>query len=240
MHSGVIADGTGTAIARWVISNRHGGFSVPPYDSLNLASHVGDAPLAVAANRGVLAAALGVPDERMVYPGLVHSTDVGVVDGPLGLFPNVDILVTSRRSIGLVTLGADCVPVLLVEPVARIALTAHVGWRGAADGIAEAIFTAVKQAGGDIARSVAVFGPSICGRCYAVDEQRRAAVMSVLPTSGDTSPTGLDIAAGLADAMQEAGVTVSTVGSCTYEDPAWFSHRRDGITGRQAAAVVLI
>ena len=240
MLSGVIADGTGTSIARWVVSNREGGFSHPPYDSLNLASHVGDAPVAVAANRGVLAAALGVPDDRMVYPGITHSTDVGVVDGPVGLFPNVDILVTSRRSIGLVTMGADCVPALLVEPSARIALTAHIGWRGASDGIVEAICTAVEHAGGDISKVVAVFGPSICGRCYVVDEERRTAVLSTLPESGDVSAPGVDIAAGLAAALADRGVSVSTVGSCTYEDKSWFSHRRDGVTGRQAAAVVLL
>mgnify|MGYP003350442707 FL=1 len=240
MLSGVIADGTGTAIARWVVSNRDGGFSHPPYDSLNQASHVGDAPVAVAANRGVLAATLGVPDDRMVYPGLTHSTDVGVVEGPVGLFPNVDILITSRRSIGLVTMGADCVPVVLVEPVARIALTAHVGWRGAADGMLDAICNAVDHAGGNVSRAVAVFGPSICGRCYVVDEERRTAVLSTLPESGDVSAHGVDIAAGLAAALTDKGVSVSAVGSCTYEDKSWFSHRRDGITGRQAAAVVLL
>ena len=112
--------------------------------------------------------------------------------------------------------------------------------RGASDGIVEAICTAVEHAGGDISKVVAVFGPSICGRCYVVDEERRTAVLSTLPESGDVSAHGVDIAAGLAAALADRGVSVSTVGSCTYEDKSWFSHRRDGITGRQAAAVVLL
>lgn len=240
MHSGVIADGTGTAVARWVVTNRHGGFSQAPYDSLNMASHVGDAPLAVAANRSLLAQELGVPDERMVYPGLVHSSDVGVVEGPIGLFPNVDILVTRRRSIGLVTMGADCVPMALVDASAGIALTAHVGWRGAADGITDAIAQAVEQAGGTMRNAVAVFGPSICGDCYQVDAARRAAVREVLPQAAVHSASGIDIAAGIAAALADEGVSITRVGGCTFEDEQWFSHRRDGVTGRQAAAVVLL
>jgi hypothetical protein len=204
-----------------------------------MASHVGDAPLAVAANRGILAEALGLPSDRLVFPGLVHSTDVGVVESPIGHFPNVDVLVTSTRKIGLVTMGADCVPLIAADPEAGVALVAHVGWRGAADGIVQTIFATLANAGGSLKRTQFILGPSICGNCYLVDEQRRELVVSVLPGSGQKNSQGLDLREGIAAELRSANASVKSVGGCTAEDPQLFSHRRDGVTGRQAAAVVL-
>lgn len=239
MHKGVIESSRGTIAARWIVSNREGGFSQPPYDSLNLASHVGDAPLAVAANRAILAGALELSADRMVYPGLIHSTDVGWVDSPVGLFPNVDVLITTKRNIGLVTMGADCVPLIAVEPLTKVALVAHIGWRGAADGIVESLITSLSTAGADLSQTQVVLGPSICGNCYAVDAERREAVLGVLPAAGTRSESGLDLRDGIQAALTAKKLKVSRVGGCTAEEPQLFSHRRDGITGRQAAAVVL-
>ncbi len=240
MQSGVFESSRGTIAARWVVTDRHGGFSQPPYDSLNLASHVGDAPLAVAANRAVLASALDVPSDRLVFPGLVHSSDVGLVDAPLGLFPNVDVLVTSTRNIGLVTMGADCVPLLAVDPESKVALVAHIGWRGAGDGIVETILTSLVNAGATVKRTQFILGPSICGECYHVDEERRQHVLNVLPGAGRKAAQGLDLRDGIAAEVRAAHAAVKTIGGCTAEDPLLFSHRRDGVTGRQAAAVVLV
>ncbi len=239
MQSGVIVDSSGVEVARWVFSDRSGGFSAPPYESLNLAMHVGDAPIAVAANRSVLANALAVPADRIVYPGLTHSVAVGLVDEPVGLFPDVDVLMTSKRKIGLATLGADCVPVIVVDAKSKIAMTAHVGWRGAAAGIVDSISSSLTQAGGSLKNAHVLLGPAICGECYRVDPDRREQVMTVLPEAGDRSDQGIDLRDGLIAALSKLGAKVQRVGGCTAEDVSLFSHRRDGVTGRQGAAVVL-
>ena len=68
--------------ARYATTDRYGGVSAPPYDELNLGDHVGDDPAAVAENRARLAAAMGLPADRLVFMDQVHGSDVAVVDGP--------------------------------------------------------------------------------------------------------------------------------------------------------------
>ncbi|MEY4322222.1 MAG: hypothetical protein RL410_3 [Actinomycetota bacterium] len=234
-EGGTISNAAGEVVARWIFTDREDGLSAFPYDSCNLATHVGDAALAVAANRSRLAQWLNV--EKITWPGLVHSTDVGVVDADLSIFPNVDVLLTTRKRHALTTMGADCVPMIAVEPEKRIALSAHVGWRGAADDIVDAIREAIVFAGGDIKKLQAFLGPSICGECYTCDNDRIDAVATLLPQA--RRERGVDIRAGLAAKLREMGAAVTEIGGCTYEDSRYFSHRRDGVTGRQGAGVVL-
>lgn len=242
MSSGEITNRSGKVVAHWIFSDRSGGLSVAPFDSLNVATHVGDAPLAVAANRGIVAAKLSIQANAITWPGLVHGTDIGVITEPLSLFPNVDILVTSKSKRALATLGADCVPLLAVDPESGVALAAHIGWRGAADSIHESITTAIVSSGGKLSNTQVILGPAICGDCYTVDEERFDAVTSVLPASGvirEDGTKGIDLRIGLRESLRALGMKVSTVDVCTFESPLHFSHRRDGQTGRQVAIVVL-
>jgi len=241
--SGDIVNKKGITVARWLFSARAGGMSADPYTSLNVASHVGDAAIAVAANRSILSQALGVETKHITWPGLVHGTDVGVITDALSVFPDVDVLVTSHTKRALATLGADCVPLLAVDPEAGIALSAHIGWRGAADGIDEAISQAITAAGGSLNNTQVLLGPAICGSCYKVDSQRYENVIATLSEAGSMSPDGtwgLDIRRGLHQSFQSRGMHVSNVGGCTAESDEWFSYRRDGVTGRQAGLVVLV
>jgi YfiH family protein len=236
-ESGTISNAAGDVVARWIFTDRHDGYGHEPYDTCNLASHVGDAQLAVAANRSKFAEWLGT--DKITWPGLVHSTDVGVVDSDISLFPNVDVLMTTRKRHGLATMGADCVPLVAVETNKRIALTAHVGWRGAADDIIDSIKEALTELGGDVRHLHVLLGPSICGNCYQCDADRIQSVCSVLPEAKSDDGDGIDIRKGLAAAFKRLGCTVELVGGCTAEDARYFSHRRDGVTGRQGAGVVL-
>ena len=236
-ETGTISNAAGDVVARWLFTDRSDGYGQEPYDTCNLASHVGDAQLAVAANRSKFAQWLGT--DHITWPGLIHSTDVGVVDSDVSLFPNVDVLMTTRKRHGLATMGADCVPMVAVETEKRIALTAHIGWRGAADDIVDSIKEALVELGGDIRKLHVLLGPSICGECYQCDADRIAAVMAVLPEAASINGTGIDIRKGLAAALKQNGCTVELIGGCTAEDPRYFSHRRDGVTGRQGAGVVL-
>ena len=243
MSHGEVTNKSGKTVARWMFSNRQGGFSAPPYDSLNVASHVGDAPLAVASNRAILAQQLRVESRDITWPGLVHGTDVGVINSPLSLFPNVDVLVTSTSKRVLATMGGDCVPLLAVDPESKVALSAHIGWKGAADSIHKAIISALESAGGKSKFTNIFLGPAICGLCYVVEQERFDLVTAELPEAGvelADGRLGLDLRLGIQAALRAAGMKVNQIDGCTAESPDLFSYRRDGVTGRQAGLVVLV
>ncbi len=233
---GFFENASGKQIAKWAFSNRTGGNSLPPYDSLNLATHVQDNAIAVAFNRSKALEEFGFKD--VTWPGPVHGTDIGFVEKSSGLFPDVDGLITKRRETVLSTLGADCVPLIAVDAEKKIALTAHIGWKGAADEIHISICDALEDLGGSLKNTQVLLGPAICGSCYQVDETRRAAVSKVLPDA--VVGTGIDLRLGLKAKLKPVMNSVEMVGDCTFETAELFSHRRDGKTGRQAGFVVLL
>lgn len=236
LSSGFFENNTGQQMAKWAFSNRNDGNSPSPYDSLNLATHVGDSPMAVAFNRNSVLDEFGYKD--VTWPGPVHGTDIGLVEKSAGLFPDVDGLITKRRETVLTTMGADCVPLIAVDVENKIALTAHIGWKGAASGIQESIIDAIENLGGDLKTTKILLGPAICGNCYKVDQSRIDEVAKVLPAA--KFENGLDIRTGLKQYFKSKGCQVEIIGDCTFESQDLFSHRRDGVTGRQAGFVVLL
>lgn len=225
-----------------------GGSSRSPYEWANLGSHVGDDPMSVRASREALAAALGVPPAQMAFMHPDHGRGVAVRDRGTGVAPGaevqgVDALVTDRPGVALVALAADCVPVLLLDPVAGVIAAVHSGWRGVAVDVVGAALDRMVTLGARPERVVAHLGPSICGSCYPVPERRAKEVGEVcaaaVTRSADGQPS-LDLRTGISARLREAGARVVLVGGCTAEDPQSFSHRRDGLTGRQAGAIVLL
>jgi YfiH family protein len=225
---------------RRVVTSRSGGVSTGPYASFNLGDHVGDDPAAVAANRRRLAGAVGLAPDHVLWMEQIHGATVQVVDGPrTGPVEATDGLVTATPGIAVAVLVADCVPVLLADPAHGVVAAVHAGRVGAAAGVVPRAVEAFRSAGGAPADSDALLGPAICGACYEVPAEMQAAVESRLPGSAARTPRGtpgLDLRAGLA--RQLAGLGVSRIvidPRCTAEDPELYSHRRDGVTGRQAA-----
>ncbi|MGH3753502.1 MAG: peptidoglycan editing factor PgeF [Pseudonocardiaceae bacterium] len=217
---------------------------MPPYASFNLGEHVGDRPEAVAANRERLAAGVGLPAQRLVWMQQVHGRAVAVVEGPLPKpVPATDALVTAEPGLAVVVLVADCVPVLLADPVAKVVGAVHAGRAGAAAGVLAAALEAMQRLGARIDNVEVLVGPSACGQCYEVPAQMQADVAARLPGSACRTrrgTAGLDLRAGLR--RQLAAVGVARVGvdpRCTLEDPALYSYRRDGVTGRLAAVTWL-
>jgi purine-nucleoside/S-methyl-5'-thioadenosine phosphorylase / adenosine deaminase len=222
--------------ARFALTDRVGGASAEPYAELNLAFHVGDDPRAVEENRKLAAARIGLPPDRIVFMNQVHGGEVAVVDGVSPPWPPaVDGLVTGTAGVALAALVADCVPVLLADPHAGVVGVAHAGRRGLTAGVVPAVVGAMRQAG---ARTIlARVGPAVCGRCYEVPEQMRAAVSSTEPAAWSRSKTGsaaLDVAAGVIEQLLRHGVKVSRIEGCTVEDSSLYSYRRDRTTGRFA------
>ena len=121
---------------RRVVTDRRGGRSASPYDSFNLGGHVGDDPAAVAANRDRLAGELGVPSAALVWMTQVHGTGVAIVeDAEENPVADVDALVTATPGLVLCVLVADCVPVLLADPVAGVVAAVHAGREGVRRGV---------------------------------------------------------------------------------------------------------
>lgn len=228
---------------RVLFTDRGGGTSTSPYATLNVAAHVGDDPSAVAANRREVARRAGVDPERLVVLAASHGGPVACVDrdSPSDI-DGVEALVTRATDLALAVTAADCVPVLLADDEAGVVAAAHAGRRGVEARIVTETVAAMGRAGADKRRVVAWLGPSICGRCYEVGDDVAAQTLSVAPRARSTTSwgtTALDLPAAVTSELREAGVgTVHASSRCTYEDPALYSYRRDGLTGRQASVVV--
>ncbi|MEI7780180.1 MAG: polyphenol oxidase family protein [Actinomycetes bacterium] len=225
---------------RWLFTDRAGGVSVDPYSSLNLATHVGDASGAVSENRAAgLTLLSGAGALASMRP--THGTGVAVVTAP-GEAEDVDALVTTEPGLALLALGADCVPVVLFDLAAGVVGAVHTGWRGLRDDVVGAALSAMLGLGARGQRIEALLGPAICGPCYPVPAERAQEIEGVAPPAVGTCKDGqpsIDLRVGISYRLARSGVSARYVGGCTAEDSRYFSHRRDGITGRQGAFVVL-
>lgn len=234
-----------------VCTNRHGGVSAPPFESLNLGRLTDDDPAAVRTNwvRVVdVLCGLGVEPrggvDGIAWLHQVHGTAVHVVgrrDLP-GPDAAGDALITTDVGLPLSVGVADCAPVALVAPAAVAAV--HVGWRGLAAGVVGATVARLREvsaqgAGGEIR---AVLGPCIHPESYEFDPVDLADLIGALGpdvagTTCDGAPA-LDLPAAVRSELAGAGVTdLDDVDVCTAASPDHFSHRRDAPTGRQALLV---
>ncbi|GGW84146.1 laccase domain protein [Streptomyces lomondensis] len=232
--------------AHFAFTDRWGGVSAAPYEELNLGGAVGDDPDAVRTNRELAAKSLGVEPDRVVWMNQVHGAEVAVVDGPWGSssdIPSVDAIVTVRRGLALAVLTADCVPVLLADPVAGIAAAAHAGRPGMIAGVVPAALRAMTELGAEPSRIVARTGPTVCGRCYEVPDAMRAEVSAVEPAAYAETSWGtpaVDVSAGVHAQLERLGVRDREQSPvCTLESRDHFSYRRDRTTGRLAGYVWL-
>ncbi|WGW13315.1 peptidoglycan editing factor PgeF [Saxibacter everestensis] len=221
-------------------TDRRGGYSSAPYSSFNLATHVGDRPDDVSANRSALAIVTGLPTSSLVFMDQVHGRAVHLVDERHreGEAPVADALVTSRPGIALAVMVADCVPVLLADPAAGVIGAVHAGRPGMIAGVVPAAVSAMRELGAE--RIEAVVGPSVCPRCYEVPAEMRAAAAQVAPVSASVTRTGtpaIDVAAGVVWQLHEAAVDVRWLDGCTRERDDLYSYRRDSRTGRFAGLV---
>lgn len=231
--------------AHFAFTDRWGGVSAVPYDSLNLGGAVGDDPAAVRTNRALAAEALGRDPGRVVWMNQVHGREVAVVTEPWasGPVPAVDATVTTRADLTLAVLTADCVPVLLADPGARVVAAAHAGRPGLVAAVVPAAVEMMITLGADPARMIALLGPAVCGKCYEVPAALRDEVAAVVPEAYAETSWGtpaVDVSAGVRAQLAGLGVRVhETPAVCTLESPEHFSYRRASVTGRLAGYVWL-
>jgi hypothetical protein len=229
-----------------LMTTREGGVSEGPYRSFNVGTAVGDAPAHVAANRAALAVAC---EARPVFLRQVHGTRVvrlGAADPLAAAAHEADASVTTEPGIACTVQAADCLPVLFAAPEGRAVGAAHAGWRGLASGVLEATVQAVCSAARCSPRELETWlGACIGPRSFEVggDVLEAFGVAPSAPTESFRpyrSGKWLADLAGLARArLGAAGVARIEGGSwCTVESASrFFSFRRDGVTGRMAAAI---
>lgn len=162
-----------------LVTTRGGGVSSGPYTSLNLGLHVGDQADDVLENRRRAAAALGADLGDMVFCDQAHGREVHVVSaadrgrGALSLddaIAQTDALVTAEPGIALVIMVADCVPIVLYDPVARVLACVHAGWRGTVARVSEAAVAVMSALGASPQNVIAGLGPAIAPDRYQVGE----------------------------------------------------------------------
>lgn len=229
-----------------LFTGRRGGISRAPFAELNMSGTVGDDPAAVSGNRQLVAAACGLGPAGMAWMSQVHGCDVSyvpVASGPCAGPPQADAIFTDMPGLALGVLVADCAPVLLADPAARLVGAAHAGRAGLASGVVPALVAALAAAGARPGRMHAIIGPVICGACYEVPAELRAMVAGVVPEAGcitRAGTAGIDIRSGIEAQLASAGIrAISVDPRCTAETPDLYSYRRDGRTGRFAGLIWL-
>jgi YfiH family protein len=231
------------ANVRAAATTRAGGVSAGAWSSLNLATHVGDDPAAVAGNRRRLRAALALPSEPR-WLEQVHGTTVALAEADEGT-PMADAMIATRPGVVCAVLTADCLPVLFCDESGSRIAAAHAGWRGLAAGVLEATVDALAKGGASPGGLIAWIGPSISGPAYEVGMEVRAAFSAEEQAVGFIpNPLGrwqLDLARLARYRLAAAGVVAVHGGAlCTASDPErLFSYRRDGACGRSATLIWL-
>jgi polyphenol oxidase len=246
--------GAGEHGAAVATTTRHGGVSAPPYDSLNLGLHVGDDPERVVTNRTRAATAFGVDFGTMVYARQVHGTAAAVVGPDHGgrgrcheddAMADTDILVTRSPAVTMAIMVADCVPIALVDPDARVLAAVHAGWRGTAGGAVSSALDAMTELGARADRVQAYLGPAVAPERYQVTDAVRDALAHAVGTDdldpGVARPDGpghwlVDLVAANAQQLRRAGVPTGSISRAPLDtsDPALFSDRATRPCGRFA------
>ena len=243
------------AAVRAACSTREGGVSPAPYDSLNLGDHVGDREENVAENRRRFERQL---QARPVFLKQVHGWDVVQLTAATPHATEADACWTTERGVACTMMVADCLPVLLADADGQVVGAAHCGWRGlagqAGSGVLETLWAqmgpriaATSEAAA--ARTLAWLGPCIGPQAFEVGAEVRAAFLagdaaaaSAFRPHGDGKFLA-DLPALARRRLQALGLRQisgndGTGGWCTVGNPSrFFSHRRDRVSGRFAAAV---
>lgn len=236
-------------------TTRAGGVSVAPYASLNLGDHVGDRAADVAANRSLFAQALGA---KPVFLNQVHGTQVLLLDAQTPHACEADASLTLQAGVACTIMVADCLPVLFATRCGTLVGAAHAGWRSlvglAGSGILEQLhkhFMALApvQQAQEAPEIVAWLGPCIGSMAFEVGDEVRTAFLAGNPRSvscftAQSQGKWLADLAGLArQRLLALGITQidgndGSAAWCTVSQPSrFFSHRRDGISGRMAVSV---
>jgi polyphenol oxidase len=239
---------------RHAFFSREGGVSEGIYAGLNGGTGSNDDAARVAENRRRMAEQMGVAPDRLLTLYQVHSPDVVAATAPWdgGARPKADAIVTRTEGLAIGVTAADCGPILLVDPSARVIGAAHAGWKGALTGVLESTVDAMEKLGADRSGIVAAIGPMIRQNSYEVGgefverflEADAENAVFFLPGERDRHAM-FDLAGFIRMRLENAGVLViDDTGVDTYTDERFYSyrrsvHRREADYGRHVHAIAL-
>src|SRR3984885_887043 len=234
---------------------RQGGVSGGLYASLNGGVGSKDNIEHVAENRARMATAVGVTPDRFVTAYQIHSPHVVVAETPwtAETRPRADAIVTRMRALAIGISTADCGPVLLADPKARVIGAAHAGWRGALTGVVEATIEVMERLGARRNEIRAALGPMIRQQNYEVGSDLIERFGTEDPASSRFfAPAAreghamFDLPGYIDSRLTRAGIRyVEDLGHCTYADPERFfsfrrtTHRGEADYGRHVNAIAL-
>jgi len=228
---------------------RQGGVSNPPWDSLNLATSVGDSKEHVIENRKRITQCLGLSQDSIYDVWQVHSNTVIFSNYPRDYgtpHKKGDAIISNNPDVTLMMLFADCVPILLYDWENNISAIAHAGWQGTVNKVVKCTIEEMVHIHKTKPEAIiACIGPSICKDHYPVGKNVFEAIINSFESTNNIlcSHNGqyhLNLQEANRQLIVEAGVkTVFSSGICTAEHSNdWFSHRAEnGKTGRFAAVI---
>jgi YfiH family protein len=221
---------------RHAFFTRDGGVSGGIYASLNGGLGSRDDPAHVAENRRRMAEQLGVEPRHFLSVHQTHSPDVIVASGPWSgpSRPLADAIVTRTEGLAIGASAADCGPILLVDPSARVIGAAHAGWKGALTGIVESTVATMEKLGAERSGIVAAIGPLIRQHSYEVGgefverfvEADADNTLFFIPAAREGHAM-FDLAGYIRMRLENAGVLmIDDTGLDTYSDERFYSYRR--------------
>ena len=224
-------------------STRDGGVSKPPYNSLNLAYHVGDNKADVTTNHTILAKALGYDAKKVVFMNQIHSNKVTIITTIPQTMPSCDALITNKKGIALMVMGADCAPVLFEDKITQTIAVAHVGRAGALTNIITNVINTMKENFDSKPHDICVcIGPSIKQCCYEIGEKQ---IQETQQKGYSFALQGrmLDIDAIIKTQLLQNNIEenhIEFLEHCTCcENERFFSYRANKTTGRIAGVIIL-
>jgi len=234
------------------VTTRRGGVSSGAWESFNLGFNSGDDHQNVENNRKILADAVGVNLDCLIFQKQIHSDIVTVVDKPYhgSEICETDSMITNKPGLCLCVKGADCVPILFFDPVGKAVGVAHAGWKGTVKKIAANVIEAMELLYSCKPSDIKVaVGPSIGPEVYEVGAE---VIEKARESFGSQNPfiirkndkTYFDLWEANRSVLIEAGVLSKNIeisGICNYSnDNDFFSHRKSGgKTGRFAAGIMI-
>jgi hypothetical protein len=235
----------------YTFTTRHGGVSKKPFDSNNLAFHVGDDPLDVIRNQELLAQRIGYDRTLLVHMRQIHSDRIVIVERALHDFenpPECDALITDQPGIPLMVMTADCTPVLLFDPAKNVIAVAHAGRAGAIKGIVPKTIQKMQQNfASKLEDILVVLGPSIQSCCYEVGKKIAQEVTDAGFGNAVIKREDrfyLEVNAIIKNQLLRAGIKIEHIedldicNACEHE--TFFSYRADKQkTGRIAGVLML-
>lgn len=251
---------TETGLVSHGFTTRLGGRGKPPFETLNLALHVGEEPETVIANRQIVSSVLGGQMENIVSAQQVHGVNIRIVtsdDAGRGAYAydtailDTDGLITNIPGLLLATFYADCVPIFIFDPLKKVVASVHAGWKGTVGRIGALAVKKMTDTFGSNPKDCMVgVGPSIGPCCYEVDEpviarfQKEFGWLDQILEINSNGRARLNLWQANRKIMVEAGImpnNIELANICTCCNPdKLFSYRgENGTTGRMGAFIML-